>query len=136
MRPLLAAVALLGIAIAPHAQPRSALDLATSRIITISSGDLGSGRIAGGDLGSGRIADRFLVTHAQRDAILNHPEAARAVERSGASHVVAAEGFSFRGAPVRDGVADCTQRATACFIVPNDPEALVLVVHRGSKARR
>jgi hypothetical protein len=66
----------------------------------------------------------------------SHPEAAGAVEQSGANHVVAAEGFSFRSTLVRDGVADCAQRATACYIVPDDPEALVLVVNRGARGRR
>ena len=122
MRCLLALVCLALAAPAAAQSPEgvSGLDLGSSRLLPISNGDLGSGRVVA----------RFLVSPEQR-ALLEEGEAAGATRRAGANHVVPARGYSFRGTPVRDGVADCTQPGTACYLVPDDPKGRVLILSRG-----
>lgn len=128
---ILAAIALAVPVAAQSPQGVSGLDLGSTRVSGL---DLGSSRTV--DLGpnalnSDRTVRRFLVTPQQRALLMEHPEASGAVRPSGANHVVAARGYTFRGTPIRDGVADCTRRTTACLLVPDDPEAQVLILNRG-----
>ena len=124
MRILLVLLAASFLASAPAAQVLPAFDLATAQVVTI----------ANGDLGSGRIVDAMQVTPGQRGALLRYREVAGAVEVVDEVYVVASKGFSLVGAPEQDGRVDCGQKTAVCFVVPEDPGALVVIVSAGAPA--
>ena len=122
MRLALILLAACFLASAPTAQTLPAFDLATAQVVTI----------ANGDLGSGRVVDAMRVTPDQRDALLRYREVAGAVEVVDEAYVVASKGFSLVGAPEQDGRVDCGQKAAVCFVVPDDPGALIVIVSAGA----